>query len=56
MPGSSQESSSEDQNIDTKVERQLDQNIPLLFEPDRCWTDKVGIEVNDMILTINPDG
>ena len=41
--------------LDAKVECQLDQDIPLLFEPDRCWTEKVGLEV-DMILTVNPDG
>ena len=28
----------------------------MLFEPDRCWTEKVGLEVDDMILTVNPDG
>ena len=38
--------------LDAQVECQLDQDTPLLFEPDRCWTKKV----DDMILTINPDG
>lgn len=42
--------------LDAKVECQPDRDIPLLFEPDRCWTEKVGLEVDDMILTVNPDG
>ena len=28
----------------------------MLFEPDQCWTEKVGLEVDDMILTVDPDG
>ena len=28
----------------------------MLFEPDRCWTEKLGLEVDNVILTVNPDG
>ena len=42
--------------LDAKVECQLDRDIPLFFELDRCWTEKVRLEVDDMILTVNPDG
>ena len=42
--------------LDTQVECQLDRDTPLLFEPDQCWTQKVGLEVDDMILTVNPGG
>ena len=41
--------------FDAQVECKLDQETPLLFEPDRCWTEKVGLEVDDMILAVNPD-
>ena len=28
----------------------------MLFEPDQCWTQKVGLGVDDMILTVDPGG
>ena len=28
----------------------------MLFEPDQCWTQKVGLEVDDVILPVNRGG
>ena len=42
--------------LDSQVECQLGRDTLLFFEPDRCWAKKVGLEVDDMILTVKPDG